>query len=105
MATHSTIFEWEIPWTGEPGGLESTGLQRVGYDLPTKEQQPLQRPCLQIQPHGEALEVRLHHILEATMAGSGFEPRGAAPESTCLGQALPPTENRMWIPEPRDSLI
>ena len=32
MATHSNILAWEIPWTEEPGGLQSTGLQRVGYD-------------------------------------------------------------------------
>ena len=25
MATHSSILAWEIPWTGEPGGLQSTG--------------------------------------------------------------------------------
>ena len=41
MAAHSTIFAWEIPWTEEPGGLQSMVLQRVGHDLPTKEQQPL----------------------------------------------------------------
>ena len=27
MATHFSIFVWKIPWTGEPGGLQSTGLQ------------------------------------------------------------------------------
>ena len=27
MATHSNILAWEIPWTEEPGGLQSTGLQ------------------------------------------------------------------------------
>ena len=27
MATHSSILAWEIPWTEEPGGLQSTGLQ------------------------------------------------------------------------------
>ena len=27
MATHSSIFAWEIPWTEEPGGLQSVGLQ------------------------------------------------------------------------------
>ena len=27
MATHSTILAWEIPWTGEPGGLQSMGSQ------------------------------------------------------------------------------
>ena len=28
MATHSSILAWEIPWTEEPGGLQSTGLQK-----------------------------------------------------------------------------
>ena len=33
MATLSSILPWRIPWTEEPGGLQSMGLQRVGYDL------------------------------------------------------------------------
>ena len=32
MATHSSIFAWKIPWTEEPGRLQSTGLQRVGHN-------------------------------------------------------------------------
>ena len=32
MATHSRILAWEIPWTEEPGRLQSTGLQGVGHD-------------------------------------------------------------------------
>ena len=32
MATHSSIPAWRIPWTEEPGGLQSTGSQRVGQD-------------------------------------------------------------------------
>ena len=32
MATHSSIIAWRIPWTQEPGGLESMGLQRVGVN-------------------------------------------------------------------------
>ena len=32
MATHSSILAWRIPGTGEPGGLPSTGLHRVGHD-------------------------------------------------------------------------
>ena len=36
MATHSTILAWEIPWTEEPGGLQSKGLQRVGHDGATE---------------------------------------------------------------------
>ena len=31
MAPHSSIIAWEIPWTEEPGGLQSMGLQRVRY--------------------------------------------------------------------------
>ena len=38
MATHSNILAWEIPWTEEPGGLPSMRLQRVGYNLATKQQ-------------------------------------------------------------------
>ena len=32
MATHSRILAWRIPWTEEPGGLQSTGSQRVRHD-------------------------------------------------------------------------
>ena len=35
MATLSSILAWTIPWTEEPGGLQSTGLQRVGHDWVT----------------------------------------------------------------------
>ena len=32
MAIHSSIPAWRIPWTEEPGGLQSMGSQRVGHD-------------------------------------------------------------------------
>ena len=32
MAAHSSILAWRTPWTEEPGGLQSTGSQRVGRD-------------------------------------------------------------------------
>ena len=35
MATHSSILAWRIPWTEEPGGLQSMESQRVGHDLVT----------------------------------------------------------------------
>ena len=38
-ATHSSIFAWKIPWTEEPGRLQSMQLQRVGHDLVTKHEQ------------------------------------------------------------------
>ena len=40
MATHSSILAWEIPWTEEPGGLQSVGLQNR-HDWATKEHQRL----------------------------------------------------------------
>ena len=36
MATHSSILIWIIPWTEEPGGLQSLGSQRVRHDRVTK---------------------------------------------------------------------
>ena len=43
MATHSSngnpfSIAWEIPWTEEPGGLQSIGSQRVGHELATNAQ-------------------------------------------------------------------
>ena len=35
MATHSSIFAWKIPWTEEPGGLQSMWSQRVRHGLAT----------------------------------------------------------------------
>ena len=35
MATHSSVLAWVIPWTEEPGGLQSMGSQRVRYDWVT----------------------------------------------------------------------
>ena len=35
MATHSSILAWRIPWTEEPGGLQSMGLQRVRHNWTT----------------------------------------------------------------------
>ena len=32
IGTHSSILAWRIPWMEEPGGLQSTGSQRVGHD-------------------------------------------------------------------------
>ena len=39
VATHSSILAWEIPWTEEPGGLQSMLLQKVRHNLAAKQQQ------------------------------------------------------------------
>ena len=35
MATHSSTLAWEIPWTEEPGGLQTMGSQRIGHNRVT----------------------------------------------------------------------
>ena len=39
IANHSSVLAWEIPWTEEPDGLPSMGLQRVKHDIVTEQQQ------------------------------------------------------------------
>ena len=48
MATHYSILAWIIPWTEEPGGLQSTGLQRLEEVLEKTLESPLD--CKEIQP-------------------------------------------------------
>ena len=43
MATHSNILAWRIPWTEEPGRLQSIGLQRVRQDLETEGVPPTKK--------------------------------------------------------------
>ena len=39
METHSSILAWEIPWTEEPGRLQSMGRKRIRHDVEIKQQQ------------------------------------------------------------------
>ena len=39
MAAYFSILAWKVPWREEPCVLQSMGLQRVGHDLATKQQQ------------------------------------------------------------------
>ena len=51
MATHFRVLAWRIPWTEEPGGLQSVGLQRVGHSC---THEPKEMVCLlkeQVQKH------------------------------------------------------
>ena len=48
MATHSGILAWEIPWTEEPGRLQSMGPERVGYDLVSKQQHTYVPICIYV---------------------------------------------------------
>ena len=59
MATHSSNLTWRIPWTEEPGGLQSTGLQKVGCLL-------LNTSCLTIRKKitGHTKSKKLLHNLK-----------------------------------------
>ena len=48
MATHSSILAWKIPWTEEPGQLQTMGLQRVGYDWAATNSCSRSLACLDI---------------------------------------------------------
>ena len=70
MATHSSILAWRIPWTEEPGGLQSTGSQSqtrlsdlthslTHYDLMLTLLIAPAPTCFQIRSHSEILGVRI----------------------------------------------
>ena len=49
MSIHYSILDWKIPWTEEPGRLQSMGLQRVGHDWVTKHTLTMQGPQILAQ--------------------------------------------------------
>ena len=57
MATHSSILTWRIPWTEEPGGLQSIGSRKVGHNWATKQRQKKSRQFLQGLPR---LQFQIH---------------------------------------------
>ena len=62
MATHSSILAWRIPWTEEPGRLQSTGSPRMGHSQATQQQQQQQRHPLSYRNTGTTvLEYYLWH--------------------------------------------
>ena len=70
MATHSSILAWEIPWTKEPGGLQSIQCQRVGHDLMTKQQQ--KRKEAKVMPFSitTAVDNLTENICKSQISGS-----------------------------------
>ena len=56
MASNSSIFGWENLWIEEPGGLQSTDLQRVRHNLVTKQQQQSKTQGEQIQKARQFLD-------------------------------------------------
>ena len=74
MARHSSILAWKIPWTEEPGRLQSTGLLRVGHDWATSlslscigegNGNPLQCSCLENPRGGEVWWAAVYEVIQS----------------------------------------
>ena len=74
MAPHSSILAWKIPWTEEPGGLQSMGLLRVGHNWATSlslscigegNGNPLQCSCLENPRHGGAWWAAVYGVAQS----------------------------------------
>ena len=76
MATHSSTIAWKIPWTEEPGGLQSMGSLRIGHDWATslslftfmhwrRTCQPLQCSCLENPRDGGAWWVAVYGVAQS----------------------------------------
>ena len=74
MATHSSILAWRIPWTEEPGCLQSVGLQRVRHDW----------ACMALQYFRHYFQPLAGNsdTTEATQQASTHGGRGAGPLAT-----------------------
>ena len=56
MTTYSSMLAWRIPWTEEPGRLQSMGSQRVGHVLATKEQRRRKNKTRSLTLHHTVLD-------------------------------------------------
>ena len=75
MATHSSILAWGIPWMGDPGGLQSMGLQRVGHDRATNSAWRLPGAG----PASQYLFLQLFYVELSFLLENWFSTRGGLP--------------------------
>ena len=59
MTTHSSILALEIPWTEKPGGMQSSGLQRVGHDRSSISMHTCKRKSFNENPGAAGQEMRM----------------------------------------------
>ena len=79
---HTCVLAWEIPWTEEPGGLQSVGFQRLEYDLVTKPAaSPAQRSRMGLPRGGLASVPGLGNSSSATAVPSSL--RGSTCSRSC----------------------
>ena len=109
MAPHSSTLAWKIPWTEEPGGLQSMGLLRVRHDWATslslstfmhwrKNGNPLQYSCLENPRDGGACWAAVYRVaqsrtwLKRLSSSSSSSKKAMAPHSSTLAWKIPWTE-------------
>ena len=85
MATHSSILSWRIPWTEEPGELQSMGLPRVGHNLVTKQQEF--RKGNQ-RSHWEFWAVVRSWVIQSKLGVTALFGRGVTWSDQCLEVSL-----------------
>ena len=93
MATHSSILAWRIPWTEEPGGLQSVGPQRAGHDIATEHRHQffLEGWFVLHLPQGLQGPTGLNErkLLASLATPGGRGPGGESP-SVCWGKGQTP---------------
>ena len=71
MATHSSVLAWRIPWTEEPGGLQSMESQRIERDCTTEHTAIIARNLPEIHAPGHAWAFRNMCLKPVSTASAG----------------------------------
>ena len=125
MAIHSSILAWRIPWTEEPGGLQSVGSQRVRHDWVTNTFTFFQdlRARLKLDPFATAPKGNIRCLLFSSwtfMSNTkptecqNLWPWGLTPQGGSLGEAWSKVRKTTWqkhlflilsLPPPKSWLV
>ena len=89
MATHSSILAWIIPWTLEPGGLQSMGSQRIRHDLATIQQAVFKYLSCIIGSEGKVFACNAGDPSLIPGSGRSLEEGNSYPlQYSCLGNPM-----------------
>ena len=112
MATHSSVLAWRIPWTEEPGGLQSMGSQRVRNDRVCKAKICVVPQTLQFRHHilmkctGFFLILSLHLIMHHFVMNLSSAHRCQENEEHCLTPGIQEGHQHfLWAPSLRTRVI
>ena len=108
MAPHSSTLAWKIPWMEEPGGLQSLGSLRVGYDWATSfhfslscigegNGNPLQYSCLENPRDGGAWWAAVYGIAQSRTRLKWLSSSRRGQEEIQPGSSERKSEQDLWI--------